>query len=195
MKQCMYAIVFVFLIFCVTDYNTRIEEQYVFENDEEKQNFLKGKIINKTNSSNAVSTVVSELLLVPDSIWKKFFMNGGNIIITYDLPVKDAVGTFSQRILGKYVIYIHPNYIRYAFLHEVGHYLGYVENVCNDRRFIKSLSEYDKAMQGVLNNNLSFKGDSEYFAEMFNLYFHNKIDSSEFPLFTSYVETVLSDYK
>lgn len=194
MKKCVYALMFLFLIFCVTDYNSRIEQQYTFADDTAKREYLEKTIINETGSSESVSLAISELLLIPDDIWKDFFKNGGQLIITDDLPEEDAVGTFSMKAIGSYTIYISPDYVEYALLHEIGHYLGYVKNIENDGRFEKCLSERDKALNGVLNNNTYFAKDSEYFAEMTKLYFQGELDPDEFPLFTSYIEMLLVDY-
>ena len=195
MKQCVYALIFLFLIYCVTDYNSRIEEQYTFADNTAKRKFLEEKIINETDSSKSVSLVISELLTIPDGLWKDFFKNGGQLIITYDLPVENAVGTFTTKILGHYIIYVSPDYVEYAILHEVGHYLGYVKNINNDSRFDECSTERKKALNGVLSNNTYFSDDSEYFAEMTKLYFHGELDPIEFPLFVSYIEMLLLDYK
>lgn len=194
MQKIIYALIFLFLVYCISDYNNRVQEQYTFVDERAKIDFLESVIIDETNSSNAVSSVISELLVLPDDIWKDFLRNGGNIIITHDLPVEDAVGTFSRRAFGTYTIYISPYYIEYAMLHEIGHYVGYVKSIKNDSRFIECLSERDKAISGVLNNNRYFEEDAEYFAEMFKLYFHKELDLAEFPAFIAYIKEILSDY-
>lgn len=194
MQKIIYALIFLFLIFCVTDYNSRVEEQYTFADERAKHDFLESMIIDETNSSDAVSLVISELLLLPEDIWKDFFRSNGQIIITHDLPVEEAVGTFSRKTFGTYKIYVSPDYIEYAMLHEIGHYVGYVQHIENDSDFKKCLSERDKVIHGVLNDNQYFMEDGEYFAEIFKLYIHNELDPIEYPKSTACIKEILSDY-
>lgn len=194
MQKIIYALIFLFLIFCVTDYNSRVEEQYTFADERAKHDFLESMIIDETNSSDAVSLVISELSLLPEDIWKDFFKSNGQIIITHDLPVEEAVGTFSRKTFGTYKIYVSPDYIEYAMLHEIGHYVGYVQHIENDSDFKKCLSERDKVIHGVLNDNQYFMEDGEYFAEIFKLYIHNELDPIEYPKSTACIKEILSDY-
>lgn len=194
MQKIIYALIFLFLIFCVTDYNSRVEEQYTFVDERAKHDFLENVIVDETNSSDAVSLVISELLLLPEDIWKDFFRSNGQIIITHDLPVEEAVGTFSRKTFGTYKIYVSPDYIEYAMLHEIGHYVGYVQHIENDSDFKKCLSERDKVIHRVLNDNQYFMEDGEYFAEIFKLYIHNELDPIEYPKSTACIKEILSDY-
>lgn len=194
MKRCIYALLFLILIFSVTDYNTRTEAQYRFSGRKEKQAFLRGKIINHSKSPQAVNLAVKELLLLPDRIWENFFKNGGNIIITKRMPVEDAVGTFSNKDLS-YFIYVSPDYIEYALLHEVGHYVDYAQGIKNDSGFQRCMDENSKALNGVLENNFYFCQSSEYFAEMFKLYFHGQLNSKDYPIFVKYIEKKLEKYR
>lgn len=193
MKRILYALIVLFLIFCVTDYNSRLEKQYTFADDKAKQDFLETMIVNETDSDESVSTVISELMLLPDDVWKDYFKNGGQVIITKNFPVEDVVGTFSVKKLGHYIIYISPYYVKYAMLHEIGHYIEFIKSIEKDSDFIDCLSEKEKALNGVLNNSSYFEDNFEYFAEMFKLYFHNQLDPAEYPLTTTYIESLLPD--
>lgn len=195
MKKCLNAFVFLFLVYCVTDYNSRMAKQYAFPDDIAKQNYLKSIIVNETDSDEPVSFIISELSLIPDNVWKNFFKNGGQIVITNNLPDKNVAGTFSIKSIGNYIIYVSPDYIEYALLHEIGHYLGFMNNIKNDGRFAECLSERGLAINGVLQFNEYFYEDAEYFAEMTKLYFHNELDPADFPLFISYIEHILSSYQ
>lgn len=188
----------IFLIVTVSDYNKQLDEQYTFASDTAKREYLETVIVDTTDSPEAVNKAINELLKMPDRVWTQFYRNGGKVIITYDLPrTKDgeeAVGTFGMPCVGFYKIYVSPEYIEYALLHEFGHYMGYAKNIERDSRFYDCLPEKAKALNGVLNENIYFEQSSEYFAEMTKLYFHNELSSSEYPLFTAYIESVLSEF-
>lgn len=194
MKKCLAMLFVIFLIVIVSDYNNKMDEQYTFASDSAKREYLQSVIEDTTNSPEAVSKAIDELFLLPDKVWTQFYRNGGDIIITYDLPSDDAVGSFGIPYIGCYRIFVSPDYIEYALLHEFGHYLGYAKGVLRDSDYKNCLSERDKAIDGVLDSNTYFETDSEYFAELTKLYLHNKLDKSEYPLFTAYIEKLLSDF-
>lgn len=194
MKKCFVMIFVIFLIVTVSDYNKQMDAQFTFADDTAKREYLETVIVDTTDSPEAVNKAIDELLKMPDRVWTQFYRNGGEVIITYNLPSTDAVGSFSMPYIGCYKIYVSPEYIEYALLHEFGHYLGYAKNIERDSRFYDCLSEKEKALNGVLNENIYFEQSSEYFAEMSKLYFHIELSSSEYPLFTAYIESVLSEF-
>lgn len=194
MRKTLWLLLILVLFFVVYNYNTDLNEQYLFADYNAKKEYLVDAIQDETNSSESVEKVATEILKMPDSVWKQFFRNDGSIILTYDLPSEGIVGSFSMRAVGSYRIYVSPDYIEYALLHEFGHYMGYAKNVERDKRFEECLSEKEKAINGVLNNNTYFDESSEYFSEMTKRYFHNEIGNDDFHLFCSYIEELLSDF-
>ena len=184
----------VFLTVIISDYSNKMNEQCTFASDSAKREYLQSVIEDNTNSPELVNKVIDELFLLPDEVWTRFSRNGGSIIITYDIPTDGASGLFRVPYVGYYKIFVSPDYIEHSLLHEFGHYLGYTKGVVRDSEYKNCLSERGKALDELIDGDTYYETDSEYFAEMTKLYLHNNLDRSEYPLFTAYIEKLLSDF-
>lgn len=193
MKRNVYLLLAFYIIFCILEYNDRIDEKYTFADDLSKQKYLESVIVNNSDSDGAISDVINELKKVPDDLLSSYFKNGGEIIITDDMKFEYVAGSFDITSLYQYTIKIAPEYAEYATLHEIGHYLAYIQGINNDRRFKECLKEKEQALNGVLNGNNYFSDDDEYFAEMFKVYCNNGFNN-EYPVTESYINYLLSDF-
>lgn len=128
-------------------------------------------------TSNIINYAYNYWYLVPENIRNDFKEQGWKIVIT-DKSLSEELG-FNYEISGATIpndktimIYGSQSCIRYALIHEVGHYIDFRSNfISRSESFVKLYKENGSEMLNYNSNyNQESYSEEEYFAELYRTY-------------------------
>lgn len=127
-----------------------------------------------------IELIEEELSLLPDSIYEEFIGSDVEVSVVQNLPEQYS-GSCSYSEKNKYKIKLQEGYVEDAFLHEVGHWFYHINNLEDVDNLNILIQRYgSEVLLNELENNEYYCKYSEFFAEIFSMYLHNKLESEEF---------------